>query len=79
MALDTGFSKSIFQSVTFWGAALAAITMLFPTLFAKLGVTSDTTMVLAQHIVQGIGFVITVYGRFRASQPVTITGGAPSK
>lgn len=75
MAFDTGFSKSIFQSTTFWGAVMTALAMSFPTIFTKLNITTANTATIAQYIVQAIGFVITVYGRFTAKQVVTLTGG----
>jgi hypothetical protein len=76
MALDTGFSKSIFKSTTFWGAILTALAIAVPTLTAKFGLTSANVSTDAQWIVGAITTVITIYGRFTASQPVTLTGGS---
>lgn len=69
--------KSIFTSVTFWGTAIAAFSTLFPVVYAKLGITDQT--VLASHIVAGIGYCIAVYGRFRATTRVNLTGKAPTQ
>jgi hypothetical protein len=65
-------SKSIFQSVTFWGAVTSLIAMLAPELFVKLGYDPQT---VAADIVAGIGFIVTLYGRFTAKQLVTLGGG----
>jgi uncharacterized membrane protein len=72
MTFSTGFSKSIFQSTTFWSAFIGAIAMLIPTLAAKVGVTSTTVPVIAQYIVQAFSFIGVVYGRFTAKQVVTV-------
>lgn len=65
-------SKSIFQSVTFWGSVTALVASLAPSVFVKLGYSPQT---VAADIVAGIGFIITVYGRFTAKQQVTLAGG----
>lgn len=67
-------AKSIFSSVTFWGAILTALSIALPSLSAKFGLTSATVSTDATWIVGAIGTVITIYGRLRASQPATITG-----
>ena len=77
MTFNTGFSKSIFKSTTFWSAAIGALTMLFPTLAAKFGITTDSVANIAQHIVLGLSTIGVIYGRFTATQTVTLTGGAP--
>jgi|HubBroStandDraft_3_1064219.scaffolds.fasta_scaffold56843_4 hypothetical protein len=71
--------KSIFASTTFWGAVVSLIAVAFPAFFAALGVTTDaaTQAAIAAHIVSGIGFMVTVYGRLTAKQPVSITGAQP--
>ncbi len=76
MGFNVTTAKSIFQSVTFWGAVLTAVALAFPTISAKLGLSSANTAVIAQYIVQGIGIIVTIYGRFTAKQLVTWTGGA---
>jgi hypothetical protein len=78
LGFNLGFSKSIFQSVTFWGAVLTAIAMAVPALAAKFGLSSANAAVDAQYIVQGIGAVIVVIGRFTAKQVVTLSGGPVS-
>ena len=75
MGFNTGFSKSIFSSVTFWGSALAAVAMAFPALAARFGLSTANTAVDAQYITAAVAFVVTVYGRFTAKQVVTLKGG----
>jgi hypothetical protein len=75
MTFNTGFSKSIFTSVTFWGAVVSVFAQAVPTIAAKLGVTSGNSLAIAGDITTAIGFIITVYGRFTANQTVTLTGG----
>jgi uncharacterized membrane protein len=75
MTFDTGFSKSVFASTTFWAAFIGAIAMLIPTIAGKVGVTSTNVPIIAQYIVQGLSFIGVVYGRFTAKQTVTLTGG----
>ncbi len=76
MTFNVTQAKSIFQSVTFWGAALTAFAIALPSISAKFGITTANTAVVAQYIVQAVGVVITIYGRFTAKQVVTLTGGA---
>lgn len=64
-------TKSIFQSVTFWGSVISVVALFFPKLFVALGMDPQT---VASDIVGGIGFAVTVWGRLRATQPVTVTG-----
>lgn len=75
MAFDTVISKSIFQSVTFWGSVLTALAMAIPSVAAKFGLTTGNAAVDAQYIVQAIGVILTIYGRFTAKQVVTVSGG----
>jgi hypothetical protein len=75
--------KSIFTSVTFWGTVLAAFSALFPTIYAKLGITDPTAVAsqivaAASHIISGISYIIILYGRFRATKLVTLTGAPPA-
>lgn len=63
--------KSIFTSVTFWGAVTTLIGSFAPQVFVWLG--HDPTTVAA-YATSAVGFAITVYGRMRATQPVTLTG-----
>jgi hypothetical protein len=69
-------AKSILQSTTFWGAVISLLSTLAPHVFANLfGGASQT--VIVSNIITGIGFIITVYGRFSAKQVVTWTGANP--
>jgi hypothetical protein len=76
MTLDST-PKSIFRSVTFWGAVLGVLTMAFPAFFTKLGVTDANSVAISQHIVDIIAFIVVVWGRLHASQVVTLTGNPP--
>lgn len=67
-------TKSVFGSVTFWGAIITAFSLLFPSVYSKLGLTGMDASVIAAHIVGIIGTAITIYGRFRATIKVTLTG-----
>lgn len=64
-------TKSIFTSVTFWGAVTSLASVFFPKLLTAFGVTAPTA---ATDITMGVGFLITVYGRLRATQVATVTG-----
>jgi hypothetical protein len=69
-------AKSIFASTTFWGSIVALVAQLAPHIFTNLaGTASQATVVTT--VVGVIGFAVTVYGRFTATQPVTVTGSAP--
>ena len=61
-------SKSIFQSVTFWGAV---ITFASP-LLVKYGVniTDQQASGIAQAVVGFIGAAITIWGRIRATKSI---------
>ncbi len=71
MAFDTTQAKSIFQSKSFWGAAIALIAILFPHIWTKIGIQQD---VAADKIVGAIGGLLAIYGRLTAKQAVTILG-----
>ena len=74
MAFNVTEAKSIFQSTTFWGAVLSLFSQFAPHIYANLfGGASQATIV--GDIMTGIGFLVTVYGRFTAKQAVTLTGG----
>jgi uncharacterized membrane protein YwaF len=68
--------KSIFTSVTFWGTAISFFALMFPNVWVKFGVTNQAD--LAAHIVGAIGAIVAIYGRFRATKLVTLTGKPPS-
>jgi hypothetical protein len=69
-------AKSIFSSTTFWGAVVSLFGVLAPGIYAKLfSGTAQTTIVT--DIMTGIGFIMTIYGRFTAKQVVTLTGANP--
>lgn len=74
MSLDSTNIKSIFSSVTFWGAVLTLAVTAVPSVSAAFNLTSANTAIVATHIVQVIGFGITVYGRLTATKQVTLTG-----
>jgi hypothetical protein len=63
--------KSIFATKTFWGSVISLVAMFLPHAFSALGITQD---VAAQYLVGAVGFGLTVYGRFKASQQVSVTG-----
>lgn len=63
--------KSIFKSLTFWGAVTTLVGQFAPKLMAAIGYDPG---VVAAYIVSGIGFVVTVIGRLRATQQVSLTG-----
>lgn len=76
MTFNTAYAKSIFQSTTFWGSVVSLVSVLFPKFFSTLFGTASQTAIVGD-IMTGIGFVMTVYGRFTAKQVVTLAGGAP--
>lgn len=63
--------KSLFSSLTFWGALTTLVGALLPQVFVYLGHDPASS---AAWIVAAIGFVTAVIGRIRATQPVTLTG-----
>jgi putative Mn2+ efflux pump MntP len=76
MPFNTTEAKSIFSSVTFWGAILTALAIAVPSLTAKFGLTTANTSQDATWIVGFFTTVMTIYGRFAAKQVVTLTGSA---
>jgi uncharacterized membrane protein len=80
MALDTTNVKSILTSKTFYGAVLALISVVAPHLYqhilAAFGVNDPNQ--IANMIVGTLGSILAIYGRFVATQTVTLTG-APKK
>lgn len=77
MAFTTVQAKSIFTSTTFYGAILALLSAIDPSLYAKLlsslGV-NDPNLIVAK-IVGTIAFAVTVYGRWTATQPLALKSG----
>jgi energy-converting hydrogenase Eha subunit C len=73
MAFDSGNVKSIFSSTTFWGSIVSLVAMLAPHIYANIAGSASQTAVVST-IVAVVGFVVTVYGRFTATQKVTLTG-----
>ena len=70
--------KSIFSSVTVWGAVLAGLS----PWFAKLGLAVDPSMApemvgITQAAMAAIGGALAIYGRMRADKRVSLTGAAP--
>ena len=65
-------NKSILQSKTAWGAIIAIVAMMFPGLWMVLGIGDDYSAI-ADKIQSTIGFVLVIYGRFKAGG-VSITG-----
>lgn len=72
MAGLTG-TKSALSSITVWGAIAALLSAFFPVLFTWIGASPDAA---ATYVVSLIAFGVTVYGRIRATQTVTVTGAA---
>lgn len=73
MSFDPSNVKSIFQSQTFWGSVVSLVAMLAPHIYTNI-VGSATQTTVVSTIVGVIGFLWTVWGRFHATQPVTLTG-----
>jgi hypothetical protein len=73
MALDAN-AKSIFTSVTFWGAIVALAATVVPSVFTLFGLGTGAVAqaAITAHIIQVIGFVITVYGRLTATKATYI-------
>lgn len=70
--MDTTRVKSIFQSKVFWGAMLAALSVVFPQIYANLGIGDATQTV--EKIVGSFGALLAIYGRFQANSSVTWSG-----
>lgn len=72
--------QSIFTSKTFWGAAVAFLASAAPIAFSWLGLSTDPSSQAAvvAHIIAAASFAFTVYGRFKANHPVSLTGAAPT-
>lgn len=76
--VETGKVKSIFRSVTVWGALLAAV----GPYAARHGMSLDPGLApafvdISEQVITLIGLMVTVWGRMRATQPVGIVGGKP--
>jgi hypothetical protein len=69
-------TKSILLSKTFWGALLALIASVDPSLYSKIlmwiGINDPT--LLASKIIGLFGAMFAIYGRMAATQLVTLTG-----
>ena len=74
MAFDSTQVKSIFSSKTFYGAVIALLSVLFPHVYANLGITDANAAALVDKIVGGFGGILAIYGRFSATQSVSLTG-----
>jgi hypothetical protein len=76
MTFDATQAKSIFTSKTFWGSLLGLVAILFPHAFAHLLTAANISdpSLLSDKIVGGIGGALAIYGRWTATQPVTLTG-----
>lgn len=74
MTFDPAQTKSILTSVTFWGAVMTFAFTLFPKISSAFGLTSSNAAVYAQYAGAAVGTLITIWGRLRAKQPVTLTG-----
>lgn len=72
--VDAGNVKSILTSTTLWGAILGLLSTLFPSIYTKLGLTDANQIAVIQQIVAGVSGIIVIYGRFTATQVVTISG-----
>jgi hypothetical protein len=70
-------SKSILMSKTFWGSIIGLTSALFPTFYQHIvgavGISDQSLM--TSKIVGAIGAALAIYGRFAATQPMTLTGG----
>ena len=60
--------KSILESKTMWGLVLAVV---YPWL-AKHGYTGGVDA-LSTDVIAAVGLVLSVYGRFTANAPLTLT------
>lgn len=75
MPLQSLEYKSIFASKTFWGAVVMLLSFFFPKL-----IPGDNPQDVVAHeslisqVGTFVGFLLAVYGRMRATKPVTLTG-----
>jgi uncharacterized membrane protein len=67
-------TKSIFTSVTFYGAVISLLGIVAPKISTALGITTANSAAIAQEAVAVVGFLITLWGRVRATTKVTLTG-----
>lgn len=76
MAFGIAESKSILTSKTFYGALLGLTSVLFPSFYLHLmtAIGINDPSQIADKIIAVIGALLTIYGRFAANQPVTLTG-----
>lgn len=77
MAFGIAQSKSILTSKTFYGSLIGLVSVLFPHFFTRLTAAigiNDPNQIAVQ-IVGFAGAAFAIYGRFAATQPVTLTGG----
>ena len=65
-------NKAIWQSKTFYGALIALAAVIFPGIWANLGVGDDYSA-LADKVQSVVGALLVVYGRFAAGG-VSLTG-----
>ena len=73
MTLDPTQVKSFLISVTLWGVLVSAFATFMPHIYSNIfGTTSQAQIV--QGAMQAVGIVITIYGRFRATKTITLTG-----
>lgn len=68
-------TKTALASLTVWGAVASLVNAFLPHVFVILGANPD---VAAQYVVGVIAFVVTVYGRYKASKQITIPVVAPT-
>jgi hypothetical protein len=76
MAFGITDSKSILTSKTFYGALLSLSSVLFPSFYLHLmtAIGINDPAQIADKLVAVVGALYTIYGRFAATQPVTLTG-----
>jgi hypothetical protein len=78
MTFNLNQAKSIFQSTTFWGAVVSLFFTFAPSLYGKLFGATTSQAVVVSDVLVGVGFIVTVWGRFTAKQTVTLTGSPTS-
>lgn len=69
-------TKGVWLSKTFWGALVSLLAMFAPKFFEWIGVPLDPSGqgMLVDHILAGLSFLFTVYGRITATDKVSLTG-----